>query len=157
MLQIQPSFSTGVVQGMRAMQQNLPAGTTQFDALLFSARTNANSGAKGSADNILGNGNGLSGFIDALFENIQNSRMKAFNANSANFAPQFSFSSSFVSTFGLSGPLPNFITLMTAKLKLSATQNLALQDIAIANKDIVKTPESVQKIAAELKEAGITA
>lgn len=65
------------------------------------------------------------------------------------------FTSEFEAVFGSTGPLPDFINRVTASLKLSPEQNLALQNIAVRNKDITKTPENVQKIAAELKAAGI--
>lgn len=67
----------------------------------------------------------------------------------------FPFSSAFTSTFGISGPLPTFIAATSANLKLNAAQQLALQNIAINNKDIVKSPESIQKISKELQAAGI--
>ncbi len=53
------------------------------------------------------------------------------------------------------GPLPRFLREMDVRLHLNAQQRQALRDIAIANKDAVKTPETVKKIAMELKLAGI--
>lgn len=53
------------------------------------------------------------------------------------------------------GPLPRFLHEMDVRLHLNATQRQALRDIALANKDAVKTPETVHKIAMELKLAGI--
>jgi hypothetical protein len=70
-------------------------------------------------------------------------------------AVDFPFTPSFVSTFGTSGPLPVFIAATVANLKLNAQQQTALQDIAVANKDITKTPENVQKISMQLQTAGI--
>lgn len=53
------------------------------------------------------------------------------------------------------GPLPRFLHEMDVRLHLNATQRQALRDIAIANKDAVKSPETIKKIAMELKLAGI--
>lgn len=95
------------------------------------------------------------GFADDLISKITNS---ANDNRSGDFMNSiFPFSPSFESTFGVGGPLPNFINVVTARLNLSATQNQALQDIAIRNKDITKTPENVQNIAMELRKAGIGA
>ncbi len=69
----------------------------------------------------------------------------------------FAFTSSFTDVFGDSGPLINFINDVTRKLGLNADQNRALQQIAVNNKDATRSPESIAKIAAELRQAGITA
>ncbi|MDX2112535.1 MAG: hypothetical protein SFW63_02195 [Alphaproteobacteria bacterium] len=69
----------------------------------------------------------------------------------------FAFTSSFTDVFGDSGPLINFINDVTRKLWLNADQNRALQQIAVNNKDATRSPESIAKIAAELRQAGITA
>jgi hypothetical protein len=69
----------------------------------------------------------------------------------------FPLSGSFEATFGSHGPLIDFINGVTVKLGLSAQQNSALQAIAVNNKDATRSPESIAKIAAELRQAGITA
>ena len=154
--------SNGLTADQRKQQQNQTASGVDFDALLV--RTNAGLnlgsgiGATGNSglDNIsaLGLGDPFNGFIDELIDTITRTVNNQLSANNP-LAPKFPFSSAFESTFGLSGPLPNFITKMTAELHLDATQNQAFQDIAIRNKDIVKTPESVRKIGIELEQAGI--
>jgi hypothetical protein len=97
------------------------------------------------------------GLIDDLFDKIRGARegkSGGTGATQGNYA--FPFSSAFDATFGgMGGPLYDFINETTARLGLSAEKNLALQNIAINNKDIVKTPDSVTKLAAELREAGI--
>jgi hypothetical protein len=69
----------------------------------------------------------------------------------------FPLSDSFEATFGSHGPLIDFINDVTVRLGLSAEQNSALQAIAVNNKDATRSPESIAKIAAELRQAGITA
>jgi hypothetical protein len=78
-----------------------------------------------------------------------------FQSPDSTAAVDFPFSSNFTSTFGTSGPLPTFIAATVANLKLSPSQQLALQDIAVQNKDITKTTANVQKVAIELQAAGI--
>lgn len=70
-------------------------------------------------------------------------------------AVDFPFSNAFVSTFGTSGPLPIYIAGVSAQLKLDTTQQLALQDIAVKNKDITYTTDNVRKVAMQLQSAGI--
>lgn len=131
---------TNLSQDARNKLQNQIAETGNFDALLFSKESNP-----------------LSSFIDEFLGSITGAQ----NTDVSAVLPQaitnntFPFSSAFESTFGLSGPLPAFITRMTAKLHLSAAQNQSFQQIAVNNKDATKTAESVAKIAAELKTAGI--
>lgn len=92
--------------------------------------------------------------IDELFDKIRATLdKKSETAAQGNYT--FSFTSEFQSVFGTDGPLFNFIEATTAQLGLSAEKNLALQNIAINNKDTDRSPESVAKIAGELKAAGI--
>lgn len=136
---------------------------SDFDALLASLNASSSAGTKTSAAvdlsaNLLspvGGSHSLYGFIEDFLENMLASLSDSSGIASQGFGGTSPFTADFASTFGTSGPLPTFITLATAKLHLTPTQNKALQDIAVENKDIVKTPDSVQKIAMELQQAGI--
>jgi len=150
------------------MVQNQLAGMDDFDALLSSfdvdSKQQANSGSAIdilSATNSFGinDNTPLSGLADGPGNAGASAPSDIFSAILAQSTPanSFPFSSAFESTFGKGGPLPAFITMLTSALHLSATQNQALQNISIENKDIVNTPDSVQKVAMELDQAGITA
>ena len=89
----------------------------------------------------------------AHFDDIQRGETSAVSALEGRFA----FSPAFTSVFDSSGPLIDFINQTTASLGLSAEQNLALQNIAINNQDATRSKESIDKIAQELRQAGITA
>jgi hypothetical protein len=105
-------------------------------------------------DSLLNNSSNNVEFASDFINNI----ISSISGNGAdNDNSLFGFTPSFEATFGTSGPLPNFIKVISGKLKLSPTQIQAFQDIAVNNKDATKAPESVQKIARELKAAGITA
>ena len=96
-------------------------------------------------------------FIDALFDHITGAHRKDGKDDVAGLGDTYSFTSDFQSVFGSSGPLIDFINATTASLGLSQEKNLALQNIAINNQNATRTRESIDKIAAELKAAGITA
>lgn len=136
-------------------------GISAFDALLSSMETDTkpsrNSSRAGteSISDILSITSPFSGFAGDFIDNINASLNNIGALMNPALAPKFAFTGAFESTFGLRGPLPDFITVMTSALKLNATQNLAFQDIAVKYKDIVKTPESVQKVAFDLDQAGI--
>jgi hypothetical protein len=137
------SFS-GMSAELRNKQQNQADAPSGFDALLASIGAGSqNAGGSRAVGNMLPSANNTSllGSLSGLL--------------SPDIGNAFDFTSDFESTFGTSGPLPTFIAMMSAKLNLTAEQNKAFQDIAVNNKDIVKTPDSVQKIADELKQAGI--
>jgi len=61
----------------------------------------------------------------------------------------------FDSIIGTSGPLPTFLREVVATRHLDAEHKYALYAITARNMDIVKTPDSVRKLAMELQEAGI--
>jgi hypothetical protein len=150
----------GVMQGQQsARQQSQMAGTSNFDALLASFDTGSNQKAKaGSAIDALTSTDASGvGSNDSLASNAASSLNDIFNALlSQDVVPsKFPFSANFAATFGLSGPLPEYITSITAQLNLTATQNLALQNISIENKDAANTPQWIHKIALELQQAGI--
>lgn len=67
----------------------------------------------------------------------------------------FPFSADFQSAFGTTGPLIDYINMITDKLGLSAKQNKALQDISVRHKDITGSAADVASIRAELQQAGI--
>lgn len=117
-----------------------------FDVLLSSF-------GSGKAAGILGAGE-VRGFIDALFDQLRR-KQAAGPSSPAASAGQFPFSPLFEATFGLGGPLPDYISRVTQQRGLTAKQNLALQNIAINNQDATWAEESVQKIAAELRAARI--
>jgi hypothetical protein len=126
------------VVGTRGKQAQ--AGGAPFDAFL----TNAGSKAD------------LKRLSSVLLEKISLSLDKSlFGLSSKDNQNVFPFSGEFEATFGDSGPLIDFINEVTKRLGLSAEKNLALQSIAIRNKDITKTPASVAKIGEELRAAGI--
>ncbi|MDX2074094.1 MAG: hypothetical protein SFX19_07000 [Alphaproteobacteria bacterium] len=110
---------------------------------------------KGDFSSALASSNILFELSSSLLDSILKSRKNDNSADASSLSPLFPFSSDFEATFGTSGPLPAFINEVSARLHLTAEQNQALQNIAIRNKDITKTPENVQKLSAELKAAGI--
>ena len=124
-------------------QGNQATGSSAFDASLTNADSQAN--AKELADAFIQN---IMRSLDNILNNVTKQKSSTVNA--------FPFSGDFEATFGTSGPLLDFINITTSKLNLTAKQNLALQDIAVRNKDITATPANIQKIANELKQAGIT-
>ena len=122
-----------------------------FDALLASATQ--------KVELTTANSKQLFDVAGLLLDSISASRTSPSAADILGLATEggFAFSSAFEHTFGLTGPLPNYIARITKELELSKEQNLALQNIAIDNKDITKTDENVAKIARQLEEAGIRA
>jgi hypothetical protein len=116
-----------------------------FEALLagFDAKAKPNDSFEGL----------LNGFVDNILSNIGGNFGTEILPEVLN--SKFPFTAEFEMTFGLSGPLPAYIAVMSERLNLSAEQNLAFQQIAVDNKDITRTPENVAKIRAELKTAGI--
>lgn len=147
----------GAWTSQKAPAQNPFIGTGGFDALLASFTTDSTSGANNTSPSA-DNSDPLFGFAGSFIGNITasaNSDISALLPLAAPSVGTFPFTSEFESTFGLSGPLPAFITAMTAKLGLNATQNQAFQHIAVENKDIVSTPDNIQKVAMELQQAGI--
>lgn len=140
--------SSAVKAEQQKQQQSQAASAVDFDALLFSAGVKSGFAVSGGNDPLLG-------FVDAFVDKINNAMRKQFSANAPLAPHTFPFSAAFEATFGLTGPLPDFINVMTAGLRLTATQNQAFQDIAIKHKDIVKTPESVREVAKDLERAGI--
>lgn len=129
---------------------NKASADSGFDALLASIGTNSKSNA---ASDILGLGFGFNELAEALIDNMLRSLESAVSSKSP--AAAFRFTPSFLSTFGATGPLPDYIARMSGELQLNSTQKIAFQDIAVKNKDATKTPETIQKIAEELRQAGI--
>jgi hypothetical protein len=152
MLDIQAASLPNGVINPRSTQSNQMIETHHFDALLMRFEVGS------ASDRSPSDSNPIYGFIEELLENIALS----LNNHSGAITPQalpskgFGFTAAFESAFGIGGPLPAFINKVTAERHLNEAQNLALQNIAIRNKDVTKTPESVQKIAMELKQAGIS-
>jgi hypothetical protein len=105
------------------------------------------------------NGNSLFDFIQQLLADAENSLVgantPATSSPSNIFATMLKNTSSAGSSLASGGPLPAFISEVTARLHLDVAHEQALKDIAAKNMDIVKTPETVQKIAMELQLAGI--
>lgn len=139
---------------------NISASFVTTSSLSISARNKQDTRASGEFDALLASAGeklDAKAFASSLIENITLSMNQSlsplFAKNSTKNA--FPFSADFEATFGLSGPLIDFINATTSKLGLSAEQNLALQTIAVRNKDITKSPESVAKIGEELRQAGI--
>ncbi len=140
----------------RGFMANTPVSFTS-SVLLGSESTNKrNLTAEAGFDALLGKSESQFSFIDDMISNILDSVSGIFQQTA--YQPvnsKFPFLPSFNDTFGLSGPLPEWINRTTIKLNLTAEQNQALQTIAVNNKDITKTDTNVKKIAAELKAAGI--
>ena len=132
--------SSGTGQKAQNTTKTQDAGVASFDDLMAQATVKANASV------------GVAGqFLDSLTRAVQGKS----GASQASSSSVFPFSDTFESVFGTSGPLIDFINITTTRLHLSAEQHQALQNIAINNKDITNTPANVQKIVAELKEAGI--
>ncbi|MDE3060022.1 MAG: hypothetical protein KGJ06_03320 [Pseudomonadota bacterium] len=96
----------------------------------------------------------LSGLLDGLIQNIQ-AMLNGTPGSGAPSSATYPFSADFQSAFGSSGPLIDYINVVTAQLHLDQTKNLALQTIALDNKDATYSADSVQKISQELTAAGI--
>lgn len=135
------NVSTRFVPGNVAanIPKNQAAGTARFDDFMAQAAFKA----------------GAMDFAGDFLDRIIGSAPSGSALSPASSKYIFPFSSAFEATFGTSGPLLDFINATTARLNLSAEKNLALQNIAINNKDATRTPEHVQKIARELAAAGI--
>ena len=134
---IASTTATFAAQNKQSSQTTAAAG---FDAALTIATSNAET----------------TDFVTKLIDNIMNSMSaKHSKATSDATTSDTQFSSSFTSIFGTDGPLPDFISAVTKTMHLTPAQSKALQEIAVNNKDITNTPANVQKIAAELKQAGI--
>lgn len=146
-----------------AAAQNAPQNGAgiDFDALLnsFDTDTTKTSQSSGYASGLLGDVNILafaegansSDFINTLIGHLQNPS----DASPSDAASSFSFTPEFQATFGNSGPLINWINVVTGGLGLSSEQNLALQNIAIEHKDTTGSQEDIAQIATELTAAGI--
>jgi|CXWL01.1.fsa_nt_gi hypothetical protein len=142
-----PTLSNGV--NRNGYNNNSGNTGTSFDDLL-SVFTNNNSSAKKSGGNSPKNDIYQTlNFLQQTFINIDD---YAAMIDPMGAISNPDNSESFVTG---NGPLPRFLHEMDVRLHLNATQRQALRDIAIANKDAVKTPETVQKIAMELQLAGI--
>lgn len=117
------------------------AGATSFDALMSDARTRLDTKK----------------LAESFIQNIMRALDKTLDALVSKGASQnvFPFSGEFQATFGSSGPLIDFIKVTTNRLGLSAEKNLALQTIAVRNKDTTNSPADIQKIGDELRAAGI--
>lgn len=141
------AMTFGLDQSTQSSRQT--TDSSSFDSLLFGFLDDTSSNTNSASDILSASSiGGLTGsdpmsMISGLF-----------TANETQGAT-YPFTPDFQSTFGLSGPLPAWITQITASLHLSAQQNQSLQEIAIKNKDIIKTPDSVAKVAQELTAAGI--
>lgn len=142
-----PTLSNGV--NRNSYNNNSGNSTTSFDDLL-SVFTNNNSGAKKS---------GSSSPKNDIYQTLNFLQHQFVNTNDyvAAIDPMGAINNpdNYESFVTGNGPLPRFLHEMDVRLHLNATQRQALRDIAIANKDAVKTPETVQKIAMELQLAGI--
>jgi hypothetical protein len=127
----------------KQQSENAQSGSL-FDALLSMGAGPNQSSASHASAHAIGQGSSVSGLFDVLL-----------SENSAAYNGGFGFSSEFEAVFGLTGPLPDFINMVTSALHLSPEQNRALQDIAIRHKDATASAATVQSIAAELDAAGI--
>jgi hypothetical protein len=156
----------GQGQGTKASQKG--AVKSDFDLLLATFDLN-NSKSKntisGSAMDILGVTDysafgDASGIADMSGGSPVSSMIDMYSALMARMIKpsqpgSFPLSSEFEATFGSGGPLPDFITDMSARLRLTAAQNQAFQDIAIKHKDATRSDDTIRQIAQELKDAGI--
>lgn len=139
MIHIPTSFFATNNAESQGKQEHSVAGNSPFDLVLANANSYAD--LKDLA----------SSFIDHIIRSLDSTLAHS----DATSTPVFPFSSEFQAVFGTSGPLLDFINITTSRLNLNADQNLALQMIAVNNKDTTATPEDIQKIAGELRQAGI--
>jgi hypothetical protein len=142
------------------------SSNADFAALLDSFGNNDTTSSAGSSlstgglnMNILAfaeNGDSIGSLINGLIGNIQSHlQMQSTGVTLPGATPTFPLSADFQATFGSSGPLIDWINVVTAGLNLSADKNQALQHIAVENKDTTGSSQDVQKIAQELQAAGI--
>jgi hypothetical protein len=136
-------------------QQNQKIGLSDFDVLL--SNTGATASAANTSLDISGSMRGMvNGLANKFLLNITDSATDVSDRNLiSSDSATFPFTSDFDATFGSSGPLIDFINMITSKLNLTAEQNNALQDIAVRHKDITNTTANVSQIALELQQAGI--
>lgn len=157
-------------QGLNAKASQKGGVKSDFDLLLATFDLNnskSKNNVSGNAMDILGvtdfsafsemsefspmsGGSQVGGMID-----MYNTLMAQMIQPASQAPAGYGFSPEFASTFGMKGPLIDYINAITAQLKLSKEQNQAFQQIAVNNKDATQSEEWVQKIAGELKEAGI--
>jgi len=98
------------------------------------------------------------GSIDALLGSLENIGSSATTVQdfSTTIDPSTTNSTAFAeTTLASDGPLPAFLAQVDIQLHLNHTQQQALQNIATQNMDAADTPDTVQKIAMELQQAGI--
>lgn len=117
-----------------------------FDALLDMVDSSSNAAKEASASSYASATAGANSLVSSIFSVFM-------SENSAEGG--FGFSDDFVSAFGASGPLIDFINAVTKGLHLTKEQNQALQDISIKHKYDAGTPGATEAIAAELAAAGI--
>ena len=161
------SFMSSTSNGINSKNSSNSNGNNGFEALLASLTDSNNNNVK--KGNISANNNGvILEFIQQVWLNIDNSLMNigsdAVNAKDAYQVTNpidptidASNTSAYESMLSNDGPLPRFLHEMDVRLNLNATQRQALRDIAIENKDVIKSPDVVQKIAMQLQRAGIYA
>ena len=149
-IQFSAAISSSTTQATQtAQKQCKDSQATSFDALLSIFSSDSNSTSQSSSASNASGSQGQAGSLDSIFSVLLSENSAASSTDSS------SFSSDFQSSFGNSGPLVDFMNMITKQLHLTASQNQALQHIAVENKDATQSGASVQTIAAELTTAGI--
>jgi len=138
-------------------------GSSGFEAMMFSfssetvtpaSTTSGGTGtsAQGGLDQLL---NMLEQMITDVENSIGNTGSNTAQASGTTNTTDANSSSLAASAIGASGPLPTFLAQVDSQMGLNATQQQALQGIAVENMNATNTPGTVNTIAQELQQAGI--
>lgn len=153
--------ATSAINGSNPKNNNTQTGGNSFDVLLgnISAGTGQKSVNSATAKE---NTDQLLQYIQQMVSNTQDFLMHIGSNDATTHATSAATDPFAISGIGSdesfvtgSGPLPAFLAKVDAQYHLNATQSKALRDIAIQFKDATKSPDTIQKIADALQQAGI--
>lgn len=143
-------------------QDNKKTYGSGFEALLASLTDTVEQAQEGLAVKPMGLGGdtSMSLFIAQIMGSLENAIGGSNETSAADifagiYTPATGGMGSVESIIAGGGPLPSFINELTAQRGLTAKQQEAVWTIARNNWDIVKTPESVAKVAKELEQIGL--
>ena len=136
-------FNSGLSADTLSALFNSSNGVDPLDAL-FAAVNGDTSSSSSSSDNA----NGISPSVAAL--------LGLDGTSSSSALDPLNLSADDDAFIHGDGPLPAFLSQVKTQLGLNSTQATALDNIALQFKDANNTPDTVQKVADALRQAGIT-
>jgi|GEM_PF-4182504 len=158
------SFISSTSNGINSKNSSNYKGNNSFEALLTGI-TNHNNVPQKAGSKAGDNSGELLKYIQQVWINLDTSLVnigsdskntkKYGQVNPVDSNIDINNTEAYESMLSNDGPLPRFLHEMDVRLNLNATQRQALRDIAMENKDVIKSPDVVQKIALQLQRAGI--